>query len=254
MISTIKEKWTNLGGTVKELWTKAKEKSDGLISTIKSAWEGFGSSVKELKAKAYELKGHLISTIKNAWTQFKPGTKKMIAKAITTGYKALQNLKTLWGKLKKLGNLELVAKFKDVISGAIKKMWNGIASGINAAIGIINKIPGVSISTLPLLYAQGGFPPMGQMFIANERGPELVGNIGRRTAVANNDQIISGIASGVASANSAQNSLLRQLIQAVQNGGSQQVILQVDSTRLGEVAISSINKVQRQQGRTLLQV
>ena len=35
------------------------------------------------------------------------------------------------------------------------------------------------------------------MFIARERGPELVGTIRGRSAVANNDQIIAGISSGV---------------------------------------------------------
>lgn len=43
-------------------------------------------------------------------------------------------------------------------------------------------------------YAEGGLPERGEVFIANEKGPELVGNIGNRTAVANNDQIIEGIA------------------------------------------------------------
>ena len=43
-------------------------------------------------------------------------------------------------------------------------------------------------------YAEGGFPDTGELFIARESGPELVGNIGNRAAVANNDQIVEGIA------------------------------------------------------------
>jgi hypothetical protein len=58
--------------------------------------------------------------------------------------------------------------------------------------------------------ADGGFLSVGQLFIAREQGPELVGQLGGSTAVANNDQIVSGIASGVASANAEQNTLLRQ--------------------------------------------
>lgn len=46
-------------------------------------------------------------------------------------------------------------------------------------------------------YASGGFPDYGELFIANESGPELVGRMGGRTAVANNDQITSGIANAV---------------------------------------------------------
>lgn len=59
-------------------------------------------------------------------------------------------------------------------------------------------------------FASGGFPDMGQMFIAREDGPELVGTIGNKTAVANNAQIVEGIAAGVSDANQAQNALLRE--------------------------------------------
>lgn len=46
-------------------------------------------------------------------------------------------------------------------------------------------------------YANGGFPGMGEMFVARESGPELVGRMGNRSAVANNNQIIAGIRAGV---------------------------------------------------------
>lgn len=46
-------------------------------------------------------------------------------------------------------------------------------------------------------YAQGGFPDTGDLFIANENGAEMVGSMGGRTAVANNDQIVEGIRQGV---------------------------------------------------------
>lgn len=50
-------------------------------------------------------------------------------------------------------------------------------------------------------FASGGFPTEGELFMAREAGPELVGTIGGRTAVANNDQIIEGISAGVEGAN-----------------------------------------------------
>lgn len=52
-------------------------------------------------------------------------------------------------------------------------------------------------------YASGGFPDMGQMFIARERGAELVGTLGGHTAVMNNDQIVASVAAGVFEAVSA---------------------------------------------------
>ena len=63
--------------------------------------------------------------------------------------------------------------------------------------GGISAIPTVSIPR----YADGGFVDQGQLFIAREAGAEMVGSIGRRTAIANNDQIVEGITYGVREAN-----------------------------------------------------
>ena len=84
-------------------------------------------------------------------------------------------------------------------------------------------------------YAQGGFPQMGEMFIAREAGPELVGSIGRKTAVANNDQIVSGIESGVYRAVMAANS--------TNKGGSQtiRIINEIDGDKVGEKVIQYHN-------------
>lgn len=72
--------------------------------------------------------------------------------------------------------------------------------------------------SIPYL-ASGGIVDSGQLFVARESGPEMVGQMGGSTAVANNGQIVEGIASGVASANAAgnrllseQNELLRQIL------------------------------------------
>lgn len=68
-------------------------------------------------------------------------------------------------------------------------------------------------------YASGGFPSVGEMFIARENGPEMIGTMGGHSAVANNDQIVEGIASGVEAGMfeseallREQNMLLRQLL------------------------------------------
>ena len=46
-------------------------------------------------------------------------------------------------------------------------------------------------------YANGGFPNKGQLFVANEVGPEMVGTMDGRTAVANQQEITQGIANAV---------------------------------------------------------
>lgn len=46
-------------------------------------------------------------------------------------------------------------------------------------------------------FANGGFPNAGELFVANEAGPEMVGKMGNRNAVASNDQITEGIREAV---------------------------------------------------------
>lgn len=47
------------------------------------------------------------------------------------------------------------------------------------------------------MYASGGFPDSGELFMARESGPEMVGTIGGRTAVANNNDIVAAVSEGV---------------------------------------------------------
>ena len=72
-------------------------------------------------------------------------------------------------------------------------------------------------------YANGGFVDEGQLFIAREAGAEMVGGIGRRTAVANNDQIVAGITYGVREANddvvTAIYAVAQQIITAMREQG-----------------------------------
>ncbi len=136
----------------------------------------------------------------------------------------------------------IVGGAKNVVNGLIglfEGMANGIIKCINFVIGALNKISvkipsyvpkiggqtfGFNISTIneisiPRL-AEGGFVDNGQVFIANEAGPELVGSIGKKTAVANTKQIVEGISGGVASGNTPlialmqeQNQLIKKLLE-----------------------------------------
>ena len=109
------------------------------------------------------------------------------------------------------------------IIGAI----NGLISGFNSVVSWAANVIGVSWSGLSLIptvslprLADGGFVDEGQMFIAREAGAEMVGSIGRRTAVANNDQIVEGITYGVREANddvvTAIYAVAQQIIGAMQ--------------------------------------
>ena len=97
--------------------------------------------------------------------------------------------------------------FRALVNGAIsllERMLNGIIRQLNNFIGKVNSvlsIVGGGISTISYVsiprLANGGFVDEGQLFIAREAGAEMVGRIGRKTAVANNDQIVESVSQGV---------------------------------------------------------
>ncbi len=95
-------------------------------------------------------------------------------------------------------------------------------------------------------YAGGGFPPEGQIFMARENGPELVGNIGGRTAVVNNDQIVESVSAGVAKAVSS--------VIGRSSGESGDIIIQVNEMELGRISKSAINKYNKVTGNMALEL
>lgn len=108
--------------------------------------------------------------------------------------------------------------------GIIKAIKNASFPTITGTVNTSGGSPGVSFRA----YASGGYPPAGQMFIANEAGPELVGSIGNRTAVVNNDQIVESVSKGV----------YKAVAQAMgQSGGSQVVEAKVNDKVLFEVVV-----------------
>lgn len=150
-------------------------------------------------------------------------------------------------------SIGMVEDFTDAIVDMGKAIKNLPSSKtITITVEQINKSTEIdsiwdAIGNLPL-FTDGGFPEQGQMFIAREAGTEMVGNIGRRTAVANNDQIVSGIAGGVAEANEEQNALLRE------QNSLLRAILEKDSGVYldGKNLTNSVEKYQRERGRVLI--
>lgn len=95
-------------------------------------------------------------------------------------------------------------------------------------------------------YATGGFPDEGELFIAREAGAEMVGSIGRRAAVANNDQIVEAISAGVYQAVRNANG---------GNGGNNRnttVVAQCDGKTLFKIVVDENNKVVRTTGTSPL--
>lgn len=281
-----KTAWTwleeNLFTPFKNAWNEVKtyatEKFTEIKNGVVTAFTTIRDKVVEIVNKIKEI----FTALKWAFNEYvwKPIKEKVTAfynEYIKPVVDAVKNAaKTIWNAFKEmvLDKIKqkidgLVADFKafgtgvvNFISGLFKGVINGILGSIedkinrfirllNGAIGIINKIPGVNITkvteiSIPRL-AEGGVVGEGQMFIAREAGPELVGTIGNKTAVANNDQIISGIESGVYRAMMAANS---------NKGGSQtiRIINEIDGDVVGEKVIQYHNGRVMQTGTSPLLV
>ena len=240
--------------------TKITEIKNGILERIVPIWD----KIVEIKNKVVEIfsalwgafKEYLWNPIINKLGAFYNEYIKPVVDAFKKAFEFVRDVAI--GVFKGIGTSVV-----DVISGAFKGVINGIFWSIedkinrfirmlNSAIGLINKIPGVSITkvseiSIPRL-ASGGMVDAGQMFIAREAGPELVGSIGNKTAVANNDQIISGIEAGVYRAMMAAN--------ATKQGGSQtiRIINEIDGDVVGEKVIQYHNGRVMQTGMSPLLV
>ena len=103
-------------------------------------------------------------------------------------------------------------------------------------------------------YATGGYPKQGELFWAREDGaPEMVGKMGGNTAVANNEQIVTGISSGVSKgvsdANREQNALLREQNNLLRQLLQKQFTAQVSpSAEFGRVVAKSSRMYEKTYG------
>jgi len=201
--------------------------------------------------------------VKNVWMTVSVWFDNNIIQPIKTAFNTVKTTITntfngLWNGLKN----GLASAINGVLS-AFESLLNMIIRGVNqkiqsinlflytanktlgTSIGLIKTISGVNLGRVA--FAQGGFPTTGQLFIANEAGPELVGSMGGRTAVANNDQIVAGIESGVYNA-------MVSALSGQSGGGAQNVTVNVDGRELFRIVVNQNNNVVRQTGKTPLLV
>lgn len=192
----------------KEYWKLAKDAVDGYANGVK---DNIDTILKSWKSGLTTIFSEIIKQAESVFSATK-----------WSGY--VNNISNALAKIKMptFSSIGLSVSFDTWVSADKEKVYKALG------------LPG-----MPNLrwysYATGGFPSVGEMFIAREAGPELVGSIGRKTAVANNDQIISGIESGVYRAMMAANS---------GNGGSSQtirIINEIDGDVVGEKVIQYHN-------------
>ena len=237
---------------IKEMWNSAKkwwtgksglEKIDIAVKLVKSGW----STVKKWVGSIPAL-SQLIKLGKSGWSNVKNWIGSI--PAVSQGVKLA---KSGWSSVKGwIGTIPVMsASIKLIKSG-----WSTIKNWLGSLDFKLNfKLPKIGINwgsktfagfkisypTGFYTYAKGGFPDMGEMFIAREAGPEMVGRIGSKTTVANNDQIVEAVSEGVYAA-------VLAAMKASENNGSQSVNVYLD----GRQITNAVERRQHERGASLM--
>jgi hypothetical protein len=186
---TISDVFYNIGVIASGCWEVIKVVW-GKVSTWFS--EKVITPVKEFFAPMWE---GLKEGAKKAWE----GIKSVFSK-VTTFFKDI--FADAWSGVVKIFSVagDIFVDIKDGIVSAFKVVVNGLIKGLNSVVSVpfngindalmflkdleivgiqpFKSLRSISIPQIPLL-ASGGIVNEGQMFIAREAGPELVGSIGR---------------------------------------------------------------------------
>lgn len=178
--SNTKKYWAEKVGKVKEFTTGVKNKAGEWWFNVKKWWESTtaGKEVKRFTVNVKKAGGTWWKDVSNEWKEKVVNAGRTLKIGISFATNALKNL---WSSVSTFFSGKTVnVKTK---GSATKKADGGVFSG--GSWKPIKK------------YAVGGLPNMGQMFVAREAGPELVGTLGGHTAVMNNDQIVASVSDGV---------------------------------------------------------
>ena len=145
----------------------------------------------------------------------------------------------------------LYQNVKDTISGTLNILVGVKSNGSKVETTTTTSGWKKIISLTTLRAANGAFDiPSGQLFISREAGPELVGKIGNRTSVANNEQIVRGIASGVAQSMQGVEQRLARIEQYAGITASKDTTVKITpSAALGRVNAQSAAMYDRAGGR-----
>lgn len=225
-VSLVKSGWKDLKGFVGD----KVEAAVSLVEGIGKKIEDFGGNVtawvqrksSDAIRKITEWSGDIAAYVQRksasgiaAITEWSGNISAWVQRHSAKGIRALSD----WGgtvtayvkRALAKGQKKLQAAFGGTIEVGvklIKKGWKSLKSWIgdklNVNVSASKKASGGILigNTWKKIqqYAAGGLPNQGQMFIAREAGPELVGTIGGHSSVMNNNQIVASVSDGVAKA------------------------------------------------------
>lgn len=181
---------------------------DDMVANAQKAWDDFKKKIEEVFGNTIigKLLGFQSETNATKDT-IVTDVSIMNSELSTLGSTAVSNLSAYESQMIQLGHNSHAAL--DDIGIGLQRVINYSGQAVGALQNV--KAEGSTIHANPHsgsthggsggTFAAGGFPDEGELFMAREGGmPEMVGRIGNRTAVANNDQIVAAISDGVFSA------------------------------------------------------
>lgn len=239
----ISKKWgeikSDIGKKIDEIKTDAKTRWDAIKKTIIDVVEALKKDIDDKFVKIKDKISETLGAAKTVVDSFKTA----IENAIT----AIVNFFTHSNKDFKISlPTNAFESFKNTISGVVDKLkemfgFDGRKLNVDTSTGGSSNTNTNKNTTTTTQYATGGFPTVGELFVAREAGPEMVGRIGSRTAVANNDQITTSIANAVYDAvSSAMGNM---------GGTNVNVTLQGDADGLFKVIQNKSSDYMRRTGR-----
>lgn len=233
----ITKKWTDTQTKTKELWTSMFDFLTKLFENLKVSteenwthyFEFISQRWEEISLKTKDIWESISSFIRSiyeditqktefTWSNIKEFINEKISNTKDILFEIIDQIKSFWFEafdsfLSKVQSIfsSVYDTISDTISAALE-LVSGLASAISNILSAIGSIGGAisgAISSITSIsfpgisipgFAEGGMPRMGDLFLANEAGPEFIGSIGGRPAVVNNDQIVASVATGVRSA------------------------------------------------------
>lgn len=206
--TSVSKKWDDMKTKASDTWnnikTGASNKWNELKTNTSAKWEeikkDFSSKIDNMKTAASEKFESIKKTITDKWGSAKKWLQDNIGNKDHWKNKfkgILDGAGDILGKLKdKFSNWKATLKTPHIKWDSDGIKAGGALKKVLETLNLPTTLPKLSVSW----YAEGGFPKDGEFFVANENGPEMIGRIGNRSAVANSDQIETSLTNALLTA------------------------------------------------------
>lgn len=243
IVDGMKESVKGVGSVIDEIVGEVSG-SDSLVPVVSleapdiSQWNEVWDIAR---AKFSETKDAIVSEMRNFYAQinalsltFRNTLKTSMSEYLNKTYDGIYN------------TFDAIRQTLQQVSDEVTRMLNQMVSDANSLAGLTGKkyshVGGYTMQQAQRfnieMFANGGFPRSGELFIAGEAGAEMVGNIGGKTAVANNDQIERAI----------YNAVLTAMSQVMANSNSQPIELNQKIELDGDVIYNNQQRVSARRG------